>query len=183
MNCSTLILVAAMALASGAPAFAQRSHPGGGPPAGHGPAGGSSMGNPHEAGSTGRTDLSHASPSEVLSHNTAIAGKIKTLTGEDATTACSGFKNLGQCVAAAHVAKNLNIPGGFDALKAKVTGSGAVSLGKAIESLAHALPLVNEDLLQEWLGRQIDLAAERALSDELGVELAGCLHLEHVEAA
>ncbi len=136
MNCSTLILVAAMALALGAPAFAQRSHPGGGPPAGHGPAGGSSMGNPHEAGSTGRTDLSHASPSEVLSHNTAIAGKIKTLTGEDATTACSGFKNLGQCVAAAHVAKNLNIPGGFDALKAKVTGSGAVSLGKAIESLA-----------------------------------------------
>jgi len=34
------------------------------------------------------------------------------------------------------VAKNLKIPGGFDALKTKVTGSGAVSLGKAIEGLA-----------------------------------------------
>jgi hypothetical protein len=72
----------------------------------------------------------------VLGHNTVIAGKIKTLTGEDAATACDGFKNLGQCVAAAHVAKNLNIPGGFDALKAKVTGTGAMSLGKAISSMA-----------------------------------------------
>jgi hypothetical protein len=80
--------------------------------------------------------MSHASPSEVLSHNTAIAGKIQKLTGQDAQTACGGFKNLGQCVAAAHVAKNLNIPGGFDALKAKVTGSGAVSLGKAIKQFA-----------------------------------------------
>ena len=50
------------------------------------------------------SDMSHASPSDVLSHNTAIAGKIKSLTGEDAQTACNGFKNMGQCVAAAHVA-------------------------------------------------------------------------------
>jgi hypothetical protein len=78
----------------------------------------------------------HSSPSDVLSHNTAIAGKIKALTGQDAATACSGFKNLGHCVAAAHVAKNLNIPGGFDALKAKMTGKGSVSLGKAIQELA-----------------------------------------------
>jgi len=82
------------------------------------------------------TDVSHGSPSDVLSHNTAIAGKIKTLTGQDAQTACGGFKNIGQCVAAAHIAKNLEIPGGFDALKAKTTGSGAVSLGKAIEGFA-----------------------------------------------
>jgi hypothetical protein len=81
-------------------------------------------------------DTMHSSPSDVLSHNTAVAGKIKTLTGEDAASACNGFKNLGQCVAAAHVAKNLDIPGGFDALKAKTTGTGAVSLGKAIEQLA-----------------------------------------------
>jgi hypothetical protein len=81
-------------------------------------------------------DTMHSSPADVLSHNTAIAGKIRTLTGEDAASACGGFKNLGQCVAAAHVAKNLDIPGGFDALKAKTTGTGAVSLGKAIELLA-----------------------------------------------
>jgi hypothetical protein len=58
------------------------------------------------------------------------------LTGQDAQTACGGFKNIGQCVAAAHVAKNLDIPGGFDALKAKLTGSGSVSLGKAIKELS-----------------------------------------------
>jgi hypothetical protein len=134
----TLIVVAVVAFAFNAPAFAQRSHPGGGPPAGRGPGNGSSINSSHEAGVNGASshaDMSHASPSEVLSHNTAIAGKIKTLTGQDAQTACSGFKNLGQCVAAAHVAKNLSIPGGFDALKAKMTGTGAMSLGKAIQSL------------------------------------------------
>jgi hypothetical protein len=72
----------------------------------------------------------------VLSHNTAIAEKIQTLTGQDAQAACAGFKNLGQCVAAAHVAKNLDILGGFDALKTKMTGNNAVSLGKSIELLA-----------------------------------------------
>jgi hypothetical protein len=97
------------------------------------------MSRSHEGGTAAHTDVSHALPSTVLSHNAAIAGKIKTLTGQDAQTACGGFKSLGQCVAAAHVAKNLDIPGGFDALKAKVTGSDAVSLGKAIEQLApHA---------------------------------------------
>ena len=136
MKRSTLIVVAAMALAFSSPAFAQRSHPGGGPAAGRGPDSGSSVSSSHDAGAPGtHTDVSHAAPSDVLSHNTAIAGKIKTLTGQDAQMACGGFKNLGQCVAAAHVAKNLNIPGGFDALKAKMTGTGSMSLGKAIESL------------------------------------------------
>ncbi len=136
----SLILVAAMALVLGAPAFAQRSHPSpGGPPSGRGPGSNPGMSGSHEGGTAAHTDMSHASPSDVLKHNTAIAGKIKTLTGEHAQTACSGFKNLGQCVAAAHLAKNLDFPGGFDALKAKITGTGAVSLGKAIEGIAsHA---------------------------------------------
>ena len=133
----TLIAAAATALIISAPAYAQRSHPSpGGPPAGRGPGSNSGMSGSHASGAATHTDMSHGSPSDVLSHNTAIAGKIQTLTGQDAKTACSGFKNLGQCVAAAHVAKNLDIPGGFDALKAKVTGGGAVSLGKAIEGLA-----------------------------------------------
>lgn len=131
-----LAMVAALALAFAAPAFAQRSHPGGGPPAGHGPGGDPGMSSSHGTGSTANSSMSHGTPSDVLSHNTAIAGKIKALTGEDAATACGGFKNIGQCVAAAHVAKNLSIPGGFDALKAKVTGTGAVSLGKAIKGFA-----------------------------------------------
>jgi hypothetical protein len=133
---STLTVLLILALAFAAPAFAQRSHPGGGPPAGHGPDSNPGMSSSHGASSTPNSSMSHGTPSDVLSHNTAIAGKIKTLTGEDAQTACGGFKNIGQCVAAAHVAKNLDIPGGFAALKAKLTGSGSVSLGKAIQALA-----------------------------------------------
>jgi hypothetical protein len=133
-----LILFVALTFTCSSPALAQRSHPGGGPPAGRGPAGSSAagMGDANKSGAMNHSDMSHASPNEVLSHNTAIAGKIKSLTGEDAQTACSGFKNLGQCVAAAHVAKNLDIPGGFAALRAKMTGSVAVSLGKAIQQLS-----------------------------------------------
>jgi hypothetical protein len=137
MKRSALIVFAAMALTFSVPAFAQRAHPSpGGPPSGHEAGGGSSASGSHETASAAHTDMSHASPNEVLTHNTAIADKIKTLTGTDAQTACNGFKNLGQCIAAAHVSKNLNIPGGFDALKAKVTGTGAVSLGKAIKGFA-----------------------------------------------
>jgi len=141
----TLILAAAIVLALGAPTFAQRTHPSpggpssspGGRPGGNGPGENpnAGMGGTHEGGSATHTDMSHASPNDVLSHNTAIAGKIQNLTGQDAQAACGGFKNLGLCVAAAHASKNLDIPGGFDALKAKVTGSGAISLGKAIEQL------------------------------------------------
>jgi hypothetical protein len=157
MKYFTLILAGAMVLALGVPTFAQRTHPSpGGPPSSPGarPSGtgpgsnaNSGLGGTHEGGTATHTQMSHASPGDVLSHNTAIAGKIHKLTGQDAQTACDGFKNLGQCVAAAHVAKNLDIPGGFDALKAKVTGNGAVSLGNAIEQLN---PQVNAtaDLLQ-----------------------------------
>lgn len=134
-----LYILAILIVAGTTPALAQRTHPGGGPPAGAGASGShgsATTGADGNSASASHMDTMHSSPSDVLSHNTAVAGKIKTLTGEDATSACNGFKNLGQCVAAAHVAKNLDIPGGFDALKAKTTGTGAVSLGKAIEQLA-----------------------------------------------
>lgn len=133
MKHKQLILVTATMFAFSSPALAQHGH-GGGPPAGHGSSGMANSGGSNA--NTSHTNMSHASPSDVLSHNTAIADKIKTLTGQDATSACDGFKNLGQCVAAAHVAKNLDIPGGFAALKAKTTGAGSVSLGKAISELA-----------------------------------------------
>jgi hypothetical protein len=86
--------------------------------------------------SVAHANFMHAAPADVLSHNTAIAGKIKTLTGQDASTACSGFKTMGQYVAAAHVAQNLNIPGGFAALRSAMTSRSGMSLGKAIKSLA-----------------------------------------------
>jgi hypothetical protein len=133
---STLTLFLILTLTFAAPALAQRAHPGGGPPAGRGAGSDPGISGSHTTTGGDRGDISHGSPNEVLSHNTAIVGKIKSLTGQDAQTACSGFKNIGQCVAAAHVAKNLDIPGGFAALKAKMTGSGSVSLGKAISELS-----------------------------------------------
>ena len=82
---------------------------------------------------------------QKLTDNTKLADKISNLTGMSATSACQGFKNLGQCVAAAHVAKNLDIPGGFTALKDKMLGispngtstvtSKSMSLGEAIQAL------------------------------------------------
>ena len=71
--------------------------------------------------------------SDLLTQNTKLASKIHDLTGTNAQDACSGFKNLGQCVAAAHVSKNLGIE--FSTLRGKVTGSGAESLGQAIHEL------------------------------------------------
>ena len=62
-------------------------------------------------------------------HETA---PLRPMTAATRATACRVL--LPQCVAAAHVAKNLNITGGFDALKLRVTGTGAMSLGKAIQS-------------------------------------------------
>src|SRR5713226_9647542 len=111
MKRASLFLALAVVLFYTAPAWAQ--HGQGGRPAGKGPtstSGASSSAPGSGASSHGTSAMANSSPSDVLSHNTAIAGKIKTLTGQDAQTACGGFKNLGQCVAAAHVAKNLDIP-------------------------------------------------------------------------
>jgi uncharacterized protein YoaH (UPF0181 family) len=76
----------------------------------------------------------NAAPSDALSNNPAIGTKIKALTGKDAAISCGGFKTIGECVAAAHVAQNLKIPGGIDALRSAM--SSGMSLGKAIQSLA-----------------------------------------------
>src|SRR6266702_3455971 len=84
---------------------------------------------------------------EILSKDTRLSGKIQSLTGMPAKQACSGFKNLGQCVAAAHVSKNLGIS--FVCMKSDMTGQApqsgsncptgtgtkSMSLGKAIQTL------------------------------------------------
>lgn len=152
MNSLRLICLTLLFAAGASPLFAQR-HPAGGPPAGVGGGAGASGASGSAMGSAGAanrnepamtSNMMHASPATVLSHNPVIADKVKTLTGEDAATACSGFKNIGECVAAGHVARNLSIPGGFDALKAKMTGTGSVNLGKAILQLAPAADAKSE---------------------------------------
>ncbi|NUQ27821.1 MAG: hypothetical protein HOQ35_04820 [Acidobacteriaceae bacterium] len=71
----------------------------------------------------------------MLTQNTKLSSNLDKLLpqGMTAQQACSGFKNLGECVAAIHVAHNLDIP--FADLKNKVAGTGSESLGKAIQSL------------------------------------------------
>jgi hypothetical protein len=73
--------------------------------------------------------------SDHLSSQSKLASKLQSLlpTGTDLKAASSGFKNLGQFVAAVHVSHNLGLP--FDQLKAKMTGNHAESLGKAIQDL------------------------------------------------
>jgi hypothetical protein len=115
----------------------------GGPPSGAGSMGSSagSMGASHgnEGSSMGNTsrpsDMGKQSPDTILSRNAKLSSKLDSLLpkGTTAQQACSGFKNLGQCVAAIHVSHNLGIT--FDDLKAKMTGDKSESLGKAIHDL------------------------------------------------
>jgi len=155
------------------PALAQGSRPAGGPGGGMSHPGGG-MGGPggsmggmgggpngsmgRDAGGPAGRGSSHAaasSPDTVLSRNSKLDSTLtanlqsKGLLpkGTDLKDACSGFKNLGQCVAAIHVSHNRNIS--FDCLKANMTGqapaagsscpagtgSSKMSLGKAIHTL------------------------------------------------
>ena len=137
MKLSTLIVVgSALLLFSLGTAAAP---PGGGRPMGGGMPAATPGGTPGHA-EMGRPDDRRSGPqteehsiNDLLGDNEKLSSQIKDLTGTDAKQACAGFKNLGSCVAAAHVSKNLDIP--WDTLRTKLTGSGAVSLGKAIHDL------------------------------------------------
>ena len=130
-------------------ALAQHGHAGG-----MGNSMGSSMGhgsmNATDHGSSGTSGSSHqATITNILSKNPAIGDKIVALTGDKngAADACTGFKNLGQCVAAAHVSKNLGL--NFFCMRQAMTGTsagtfapqggcsvtGTMSLGKTIQKL------------------------------------------------
>ena len=144
-----LVVVLALAVALYCvPAFAQ-----------HGQMGGSMGGNMsgrmgHASSHSTNADGSSSSSTKAvtidqqLSKNTQLASNIQKLTGLNAQDACTGFKNLGQCVAAAHVSKNLGIS--FGCLRLDMTGTAApsgtscpatstnsktMSLGKAIQTL------------------------------------------------
>ena len=135
--------------------LAQHGHSGGGT-AGDGMGMGAAMGhgtgldnhgNSGSANTKSSASTHKMSVNGILSKNPAIGDKIQSLTGMPASQACTGFKNLGQCVAAAHVSKNLGIS--FDCLRSDMTGAGplstshcpagtgnkGMSLGKAIQTL------------------------------------------------
>lgn len=79
-----------------------------------------------------------AAGAHIASHiegNPQLESRVETMLpkGESIGAATAGFKNEGQFLAALHASHNLNIP--FDDLKAKMTGSHAMSLGSAIHTL------------------------------------------------
>jgi hypothetical protein len=132
-------------------AFAQHGRPAGGgsPASGAGsthmggsgmPGGSSNMGGNGSNHGPGQPNAPAGhTPSDILANNSKLSSNLQSLlpAGTTAQQACSGFKNLGQCVAAIHVSHNLGIS--FDDLKAKTTGDGAESLGKAIGDLKPAV--------------------------------------------
>ncbi|HLZ11176.1 MAG TPA: hypothetical protein VKP58_01195 [Candidatus Acidoferrum sp.] len=158
---SGAIVILAM---SGAPLFAQRPHGGGAGGGGNSGAtgaaihggGGDKTADANSSSTTGAKGAAASSPSAVLTKNTKLDTHLTDLlqskgllpAGTDLKTACSGFKNLGQCVAAIHVSHNLKIP--FACLSADMTGtapatgttcpagtgSSKLSLGKSIQALS-----------------------------------------------
>ena len=152
---TTIALAAATASLQALPVAAQSSH---GHPGGVGGAAGS-MGGGHAANAGGNGNAAGPrSATEMLSDNKPLSTKLSGLlpAGTDLQTAASGFKNLGQFVAAVHVSHNLGIP--FDQLKctelatkqACTTTNGTTtqtltipskgsSLGQAIQTLKPSL--------------------------------------------
>jgi hypothetical protein len=131
--------LAVLLFLGGVPTFAQRPS-GAGKPPGVGPGAGANAGAAPAAthgtsGTTGSESGGHAmTVSDLLNQNKKLAEQISKLTGMDAQAACSGFKNLGECVAAAHVANNLGGSCTFTTLRGSMTGSSPLSLGKAVQS-------------------------------------------------
>ncbi|HEV8181832.1 MAG TPA: hypothetical protein VGQ61_05630 [Candidatus Angelobacter sp.] len=135
MKAKLFLSAAAMVAFMASPVFAQHGHGGGmGSSA-------SMHGSDHSSSTHGSSGdhsgqgSTQSSVSTRLSSNTKLASKLQGLLppGTDLQTAASGFKNLGQFVAAVHVSHNLGIP--FDQLKAKMQGPPTESLGKAIHEL------------------------------------------------
>ncbi len=169
MRYTNISILALAVLMYSAPVFAQHGH-GGGMGGGMGAGTHGSLGSAHDANTNGSsaTPAGQQKIDNILKKNSAISGKLQTLTGMPAQQACTGFKNLGQCVAAAHVSKNLGIP--FACLRADMTGQAApagsscpagtaastkapMSLGKAIQTLS---PNANSKLEAKKAQKQAD---------------------------
>jgi hypothetical protein len=124
---------------------------------------GKGHGSAHDATTGGSKDAGRKTPDELLTQNTKLSDNLsnllnkmglKTVNGTPLTPqeACANFRNLGQCVAAIHVAHNLGI--NFNALActelgtkiassssssiacpSTVTNTSRMSLGAAIDAL------------------------------------------------
>lgn len=134
---SVYLTVAAMMLFASSAALAQHGNADAAGVGGHA-MGSMSHGHGDPSSKASGTGAHGHTASEILSHNSMLSTKLQSFLppGTDLQQAASGFKNLGQFVAAVHVSHNLGIP--FDQLKTKMTGPPPVSLGKAIHDLKPA---------------------------------------------
>jgi hypothetical protein len=147
MKIKLLLGAAAMAAFMAALVFAQHGRGGGRSSSTHGGGSSSSVrGSDQSSSARDKADADRGSGrdanrsgdksiSQKLAANPKLDSKLQSLLppGTNLQTAASGFKNLGQFVAAVHVSHNLGIP--FDQLKAKMLGPSSESLGKAIHDL------------------------------------------------
>ena len=105
------------------------------------------------AGNANTTDGGKKTPDQLLAQNTKLSDNLSSLlmkmgVNASAQQACANFKNLGQCVAAIHVANNLGIA--FNSLACDMTlksvttstcpagtatGAKGMSLGASINAL------------------------------------------------
>jgi hypothetical protein len=165
MNRSARLVCAfAVTLLFATVAVAQHGRPagagGGGVGVGHSTTGMSHSTQPSMPGAKAPT--LHSSTSVLNNQHTmtalsnALSNAHVPIPGNDLKSACSGFKSLGQCVAALHVSKNLGVS--FTCLKDDMigqaatqgdgcptgTGSSKMSIGKAITALQPAVNAKSE---------------------------------------
>ena|SRR5258708_1319651 len=109
------------------------------------------------ASATPRPDAS-ASLVTLLNRNARLSAGLQSLLPAELTPqeACAGFQHLGECVAAIHVASNLQIQ--FAELKSKLVGPGSSTLGDAIHGLRPSVNVGHEQRVAERQMRS-DLAA------------------------
>jgi hypothetical protein len=114
--------------------------------------------------STGTTQsgssLGKQSPTDILSKTPQLSSRLQSLlpAGTNLSNAASGFKNLGQFIAAVHVSHNLGIS--FSDLKARMIAGD--SLGKAIQTLD---PNVNAKAEAKKADKQSKSELDRAASE------------------
>ena len=91
----------------------------------------------HYQGMFGAGDAYTTGPRPSLAYGgraiNRLAATVKDLTGSPAAQACKGFHSVGDCVAAAHISRNLGVS--FTSLRENMTGKNGRQLSAAIEYL------------------------------------------------
>ncbi len=126
---------------------------------------------------------------QFLKKYPAIGDKITFLTEMGPLSACQGFKNVAQCLVAAHVARNLRM--NFDCLRADIVRRGARDTANCPGTRTGPRPLLYRTRLMRAIQTQrpasdwkteVKLAKSQTERDTIGVfnplGLGGYLYIE-----